>query len=369
MGSIPPTATPDMGQGMPTSPSPVASWTIRPYQTGDEQALIQLFQQVFGRTITLEYWRWKLKQRTSPVENVWLAEHEKQPIFQYAGIPIQIRLPEGSQTVMVAVDGMTAPAFRRQGVLTAGVQHAHTIWRQAGIPFVLGLPNEQWGSRIAALGWEKLFPLQWLIRPLRPETTLARRLRYAPLSQYTLLSRAWNRLWDLKASAQVHIRPLQRAGHECDAVWHYCQAEAEITIIRNSAWGNWRYFDPPGLNYQMLLAERAGQPQGYVVYRVQKNALNTFGFIAELLARKSDTDVWRALIQQAIQRLQTAGVEAVATLAVPHTWLYRVFRQAGFVFSWGSFDVSLVPLQPSLPLPSLRNPQNWHLSGGDFDVL
>ena len=41
---------------------------------------------------------------------------------------------------------MTDPEYRRQGILTAIARLAYDTWRKAGIPFVLGLPNEQWGS-------------------------------------------------------------------------------------------------------------------------------------------------------------------------------------------------------------------------------
>ena len=366
-GPIPVAATPAMIPGMPPPPA----WTLRPYQTGDEYELVELFQQVFGKTITPEYWRWKLKHRTTPVENVWVAVHGQQPVFHYAGIPVQMCLPGGQQTVMVAVDAMTDPAFRRQGLLSAGARVSHSIWQDAGIPFVLGLPNEQYGSRTAFLGWQSLFPLKWLIRPLHPERTLARRLHWAPLSQLPLLSYAWNWVWDsqMQVDKQVHIRSIRRAGQECDIVWQRCQTEATITVIRDSAWLNWRYLSAPGFDYQLLIAERDGQPLGYLVYRIQKNTLNTFGFIADLVTKRSEQSVRHALLTHALQHLRTQGVEAVATLAVPHTWLYRVFRQAGFLLSWGSFDVSLIPLQPALPLKTLHTAHNWHVSGGDFDIL
>ena len=77
---------------------------------------------------------------------------------------------------MVSVDTMTAPEFQRRGLLSEVGRSTYAHWRDGGVAFVLGLPNERWGSRASALGWIELFPLQWLTRALRPAALLARRL-------------------------------------------------------------------------------------------------------------------------------------------------------------------------------------------------
>src|SRR5262245_55815968 len=220
-------------------------WTIRPYSPGDERDLVVLFQRVFGRPITETDWWWKLKQLPSPVENVWLAvDGNGKPVFQYAGIPVRYHLPGGEKTVMVGVDTMTAPEFRRQGLLTTVGRFTYDTWRTAGIPFVIGLRNEIWESRIDALGFEMLFPLQWLIRPLRPEALLARRSRVPAFSRLTPLGTMWNSFWDRKVlpDPTVHVRPIDQAGPEFDRLWRSCLAETQVSVIRDSAWVHWRYF-------------------------------------------------------------------------------------------------------------------------------
>jgi len=50
-----------------------AAWHIRPYRSGDERALVALWNQAFRGPMTEEYWRWKVKGRPTPVENVGVA--------------------------------------------------------------------------------------------------------------------------------------------------------------------------------------------------------------------------------------------------------------------------------------------------------
>src|SRR5689334_11417876 len=96
----------------PSAPSPPA-WDIRPYRPGDEHGLVALFAQVFGRPVTVDHWRWKLKGQPAPVENVWVAfaVDDGRVIGQYAGIPVRVQLAGIRANAMVVVDVMTAPDF------------------------------------------------------------------------------------------------------------------------------------------------------------------------------------------------------------------------------------------------------------------
>jgi hypothetical protein len=347
------------------------AWHIRPYQPGDESKLVVLFQRVFGLPMSEAHWRWKLRQLPTPTENVWLAADEDKVIFQYAGIPLRYRLPDGEHMAMVSVDTMASPDYRRQGFLTRVGRFTYDRWREDGIAFVIGLPNEQWGSRATALGWEVLFPLEWLVRPLRPEALLARRLKLPFLARFTLLGTLWSWFWGRQAEVDhtVQVRQVSQAGSEFDALWLALAADGLVSAVRDSAWVNWRYLTAPTYDYRVLLAERAGRPAGYVVYRLEEADGRQVGFIAELTTPVAEAAARHALINEVITRLRATGVETAVTLAVPDTWLYDTWRQAGFVPGRGAFTVQMVPLASTLPMDQLRQASKWFLTGGDFDVI
>jgi hypothetical protein len=347
------------------------TWQIRPYQRGDEHELVSMFERVFGRSITEAHWRWKLKAHSSPIENVWLSVSDGKPIFQYAGIPVLYQLLEGAREAMVSVDTMTDPAFRRRGLLTEVGRVAYEQWRAAGVPFVIGLPNEKWGSRTTALGWQRLFPLRWFVRPLRPEAMLARRVGLPALASLSAASRVWNSLWNRapRSAAEIRIRQVECAGPEFDALWQSLAAEAAFSAVRNSSWVNWRFLAAPLYNYRVWLAERDGKPIAYLAGRLDETADRKVAFIADMLVSREDHPAQQALLRHVAWYFYDLGAEMVATLAVPETWLAHILRRTGFLFSWGQFSVELVPLDSTLPLERMRDPQQWRLSGGDFDVI
>jgi hypothetical protein len=272
---------------------------------------------------------------------------------------------------MVSVDTMTAPEFQRRGLLGSVGRHVYDAWRAAGVPFVIGLPNERWGSRAGALGWQPLFSLQWLVRPLRPEAILARRLKQPALGRLTAIGALWNGIWRIytRGDPTVRVRAVDRAGPEFDQLWLRCRTELPVSVVRDSAWVNWRYLDAPAFAYRVLLAERDGRPVGYAAYRVEQHEGGRAGYIAELFAAPGDARGRATLIGSTLAVLRAEGADNAVTLAVPGTALYRSLGRAGFLRGRGAFSVQIVPLDPALPMDLLRDPQSWEMAGGDFDVI
>jgi hypothetical protein len=111
------------------------------------------------------------------------------------------------------------------------------------------------------------------------------------------------------------------------------------------------------------IAERDSTPVGYAVTRVRDAAGRRLGYVAELDAIGSDRPVLADLLAHAVTHLRDRGAELVAALAVPGTALDRSLVRAGFLFSWGAFNVHAVSLARAGPLA-------FHeLQAGDFDVV
>jgi GNAT superfamily N-acetyltransferase len=349
-------------------------WTMRQYRRGDETGLVQLFSSVFGRNLTEEQWRWKLKARPGPVENVYVAvvpdgNGGERLVFQYAAIPVKYAVGSAEVDAMVSVDTMTAPEFRRRGLLTAVGGHAYQRWREAGIAFVIGLPNEQWGSRAAALGWRELFPLRWRVRPVRVEAMAGRRLGCPGLSRQTLLSSVWNAGWNqwLRRDPRVDVGRVIEAGEAFQRLWAARRRGRESpvcrTIVRDARWVAWRYLATPGRPYAIHLAERDGQPVGYSVSKVLAEGERRVGVVPELLSIPGDDGAERTLLAETVRHLIGQGVDSVAALSVPATKFDGLLARGGFLPTRRSFSTQVVPLRAGASADS------WEVFGGDFDVV
>lgn len=343
---------------------------VRPFKDGDEHELVRFLGGPFAHEAGLQHWRWKLRHSPTQAANVWLATAEAKPVFHYGGIPLRFRLDGPVVTAMVSVDALTAPDFRRRGLLTQGAARAFAEWRAHDVAFTLGLPNEQWGSRTAAVGWQRLFPLQWLVLPLRPEVFAARRLGMPWLRYASVASRVWGR-WlanRIRRDPAIEFRDVVHAGDAFDALWRRCATDTMFSAVRDAAWVQWRFLSSPVRKYDVVLAYRGGEPVGYRAMHVAKSDDKTSAFLAEVVSPMFDEAALESLLAGAVASAHAADADILAALAVPGTAQHASLRRAGFLRG-PAFEVHIVPFAAGLPLERLRRPENWRLTGAEFDVV
>lgn len=346
------------------------SLPVRPFRDGDETQLVALFASVFGHSIDEPHWRWKLNHATPGVPNVLLAMSGDRPVFQYAGIPTSFSMAGKRVEAMVSVDTMTAPDFRRRGLLTRVASDAYARWREAGISFVFGLPNEQWGSRTSALGWLPLFRLQRMLLPLRPEAMLAHRLSLSWLRKLPLATALWNDVFARSPTPDpaIEVRSVVDAGPEFDALWERCANDARFSVIRDRRWVEWRFLSCPSRRYHLRLAMRGRDPVGYCAWHLVDTGGRRRAFLAELSCLKTEPTACDTLLAALIRELRVLDAEFIATLAVGGTPAHRWLRGSHF-FPGPAFSVEMVPLSDDLPVDLMRSAEHWALSGAAFDVI
>jgi hypothetical protein len=359
------------------------AFVVRTYMAGDEAKLAQLYCSVYGRERSIEQWRWKMLGRGGSMVGVWLAEERGSGriVAQYCGIPVEMMLDGQVCGAVEAVEAMTAPDFRRRGLLTALVTSAHESWRQDGRRVVIGLPNQQWGTRTRALGWRQLFPLAWLRFPLRLDRVVgATGGRISSLSgalrpPALLASAAWRGLHVARRrGTQCEIIDLA-AGYlpavaeQIDELWLHAGKSYPNTFIRDSNWLKWRFAPESGYDYRVIAARRGSKAAGYLAYRLADTGGRVTGYLADIFALRNDFATVRTMVASALQALDKAGASTVVTAAPKGSSLYRVLRGTGFLPRRAAFSVEAVLLDDTIDFSQLANPGSWHLTAGDFDVI
>jgi Acetyltransferase (GNAT) domain len=358
-------------------------WQIRPYQPGDEAGVTALWRDVFGRVMTPERWRWKLKGRPSMTENVWLATaaSDGRIVGQYAGIPVGLKVGGTVRDAMVIVDSMTHPDVRRRGILTTLSSVAHEAWASAGVSVVLGLPNDRalLPSRAAEQLWQPLFPLRWLRMPLRFDEIvgrsgrLPRALRPPARAIAAAASAGWRMAWRSSETSPVAVEPVgpgNLGGAGLDELWAAIGPRFPNVLVRDAAWLRWRFLEDPGARYTLLVAREAGIPRGYLAYRISDEGGARRGIIGDLFTAPEDRDAAAALLRVALSELFDAGAGTVVALAAEGSALdRRLMEGRRFRPRPEAFMVDYVPLDAEARDGMVGSGAAWHMTGADFDVV
>ncbi|MGA7731257.1 MAG: GNAT family N-acetyltransferase [Chloroflexia bacterium] len=374
------------------NPTQEADWYVRPYRMGDEDGLLALYERAFRRPRDVRHWRWKLLGRRATYNLLWVAAVRggdtiagERIVGHYGGIPIRIKLRGEVQQAVHAVEAMTDPLFRRKGMLTTLGGTSHSTWAEAGRRLVTGLPNDQWGTRNRALGYLPVFPLSWLRFPLHLERALARRRSIPALLRVAgyLPSLAASAAWKLAAHVRnahtdgnVRVETVAEDSTVFDAIWAHA-SEGWLNIqVRDNDWVRWRFLQAAPTPYKVAVAYKSDSgksphPVGYAAFRVVDHGERRNGYLADLfVARGDDATAW-ALIKFALLQMSAEDAGTVMTLAPPGSSLYATLRTCGFLPTRAetAFSFEIVPLDQAISVEALSDPAEWHLTGGDFDVI
>lgn len=340
-----------------------AVWHVRAARAQDEPALRELFQQVVGKPLAPELWRWKFGGNDA-IEHQWIAETDERIVGHYGVIPLRFSVDGRERLVPLGCDRMTHPAYRRQGIYTALGLRASDVWREAGAPFQCAFIPGGLGSALSALGWQPWLPLVWMKCWLDPLAWLARRLHLAPPRTVERGNAALPRP-PPTASPELTITFVESPDAPFDELWERGRNWYNYLAVRDSRWLQWRYFEAPGLEHQVLLAMRRDAPCGYLAYRLYHDAQKTWALLLDCFTAPDDAETANALLRSAQSTLRARGIESIAALVAHDSALYRHYRRAGFRRVRSAHRFSIIPYAPN-EFQGQRDA--WFISGAEGDV-
>lgn len=344
----------------------MSTWSVRGYRQGDEDAIVRLHNRVFRTPTDVAAWHWKLRHYRETYSNVWVAEDAGEIIGQYAGVPTPF-IRNGTPTMaLLGADAMVAAAYRRQGVLRTLIEAAHAAWTQAGLEFIYGLPNEQWGRRVESFSPNILMHLNMRGRPLQPGTLLQERLGFS-LPRFRVLETLWNRAWNVsRTDPSIVITELDSNESDVDRLWQSSQSSLKNSVIRDADRLRKRFLSHPHVDYRIFMARRAGNPAGYIVIRLAEVPAGLVGYLVEWFTHPDDGHAKTALIRFGIDLCLREGAVSVHAIAADTSPDDKLLLKAGFMIKQGKFALRISPLSAGF---SPESPSAWAFQGGDFDVF
>ncbi len=224
---------------------------IRPYRPGDETAINEAFNAVFGLERSLEEWRWKF--RRAPVESpVMLAWSGEELLAHYAGVPARFQVDGrtvwAAQIVDVFSTRRARRLFARRGVWVRTVEAFFEAFGESGrFPLLYGFPGRR-ALRLGLLqlGYGAMEPQPVVVweRPAGRRAPSLRRLPY-------------------RAEEVAATDP------RLDALWARLRSRYPAAVVRDGERVAARLAGRPGVAYRLFLVtpRLSREPVAWVAFR------------------------------------------------------------------------------------------------------
>ena len=348
---------------VPSIVTEVPPYTIREYRPGDEVAILETFNRVFGgvdpnfQPRTLEEWRWTYLDNPSGWRISLAVTEDGRVISQCAGIAQRTLLNGAPAFFSQVVDSMTDPAFRgglkRPGffVLT-GYPYAESY---GGPP-----PDKD------TVMWGLPVPQAWRIGKSYLKYGLVRtHLKLvAELDQLALPG---------VGSHGVTVEELETFPADSEQLFRAHAARHLAMAVRDKAQLDWRFTKRPGYRYRIAAARRAGKLVGLGVARAGSFDHGAGNLVCDWVTgapvdARAPFDLGAAVELLAWQRACAAETGGPLIALFPDTapeWL--AFQEVGFrVFDTSYFLVGR-NYQKQYDMRWLR--RHWYYTLGDTDLV
>jgi hypothetical protein len=331
---------------------------IRPYAPGDERGLVDCYNAVFplaDETLErqdLALWAWKFDDSLTGLRHIVVADHATEGIVgAYPSQPLRVWIDGRTRLTAQIVDLMVRPEFRRHGARPGLFVH---------------LGRRLYELYCGASGEDRqVFNYGWPI----PAWRVGRRyLDYLNI-------RDWNVLYkDLGGARTTPDGPgeletveVDRFDEQVDRLFERTKLECGLTLVRDSAYLNWRYADHPRRDYHLFACrERStGVLRGVAVYGVGDFLRPNTSFLVDWVVPGADRDAIFALVGAAEAR---ALVDRTGTLAGTFSPIDPRF-QALQTIGYALMDTSYFIVVATFSYDTVYFRQNWIYTMGDSDLV
>jgi len=351
-------------------------WRLERYREGDESAILELFRTVFGKSRSLEHWRWQFKDNPYGGPFISLARRVEDGVVvgSYSVTPVMLNVMGRAVLACQSVDTAVHPDHRGQRIFEQTASDCYAWCAASGVNAVFGFPNaSSYPGFMRSLEWRRIaFPVRHGLR-LEIGSRLRRAFRVPLVSGLVdVLYRAGTHarlaarrdLARRLSAPDARFRVASEAPAGYDALWNALRSLEVLSVWKDANYLRWRYDRNPDHRFTYYVLERGEQTLGQAVGLEIDGALA----LCELLVAGREVPLGQRLVLEVCLHARARGMRAVTFLGHDAGFFEDVLvgfqRQRSYpdVFCGRSFEAG--PLTELLPLAA-----NWTLTFGDGDFV
>lgn len=340
----------------------MSRFSVRPYEPGDEQGVLDLFNRVFREdnpsfeARSMETWRAIYLQNPAGVQIFVGLDADGQIVANYSSIPAACVVKGQRRICAQAVDSCVDRAFRGSlrknspfvTIARGFIAHYSTPGREPFDEYMYGMPNEQAfpvGTRI--LGYKPvLVPFPALVR--EPDEVWLEGLEGKAQAGGVSVSG-----FDLGAPA------------EAAALFQSHLDQIELGLWRDEAYLSWRYAPRNGISYGALAARRGTELVGVLIYRLGWMGQPIVPLM-DWIGPGADQAALAGLLAAVGRICREAGGQRLETWLTPATGHHAGLSVLGMTRQDSRFNLCIMTFSPDFDLAWAK--RHWFFTMGDSDI-
>jgi GNAT superfamily N-acetyltransferase len=324
------------------------TFTVRPYQEGDEEEIVKLLTSAFNGwpnldidCTPLEYWRWKYDANPTEEKAIAVAVHRGKIVGAIHTIPTKINVSGETIIGTLGTDIAVHPEYRGSGLSSSMNKYLREIKKAQGRYFTyLATRN----PRMIKFHLRESLQFPHRVTNLVRIRDLDKHMHAMPMDNPWLIKIGYSTLQlrgealkkiGLRPKGQASVKRIDHFDEKVDELCSLAEKEYDFMIKRDREYLNWKYCDPKtGKNVAYGASSPEDELLGYIVLRINRfNPTYPIGYVVDLLTRPHHANVADNLIQASLQYFDQEGINIVIAASPPKSPHRRYMDRNGFIDS------------------------------------
>ena len=294
--------------------------TIRASQVRmeDREGLVSFFKRVMNwpgfehAGSTAEYWSWKYLRKPGPEPICYAAWSDGVAVSHASIVPARLMVEGAMVAAGQLGDLYTHPDHRGNGLAEDMLQRVERQAAAEGIEMVFAFPSEAGGMVISKRGYQEL-PVRFSHYHLIADpSTFFDRVSLGPFKKA-----AYKAMMAIKAPGRRSIPGMVKEAadfpDDIDDMTKRFEANFDITHRHDRRYLEWRYADPNGGRFRILLATVDGRTSGMAVLRPYVIDGVSYMDLVDLMTDLDRPQAAQGLVAEAVSATQTAPDDTLKT--------------------------------------------------------
>ncbi len=348
-------------------------WRPRPFESGDDGRIGELYRNVHDRAFDQDGWRWQFAEAVSRGGYIYLADDNGILAGQYATIPVRMNVSGTRIDGALSLDTMTDPGYRKQGIFVTLAKKVYEDTRSSGVSIVYGFPNDNsFHGFIKHLDFFVLEEIPTWIRPVsmqgfllaKPGGRVPAAVLGRPLQAiFDLVFRPGGTGGGIKVKSEPVFTP------SVDGLYEKVSPLIGNHVIRDFKYLRWRYDENPRHSYKRFFAYRSDEPAGYCVCGKRERDGVKIGLIVDFLASPDDSAAVSSLLRASLSWFGEEKMTLASCLLPKGSPFLKAFKRAGFLMPKRPFPYIVRINDDSLGCREIADGKRWHITFGDGDFV
>lgn len=322
---------------------------IRPYQSGDETQIVELFREVFETDTSIDHWRWKYLENPAHASNIIsLAFDSNQKLIgHFAGQAHFLNVNGKTKKLINCVDGFVAPEHKNSFVFAAVNKAFREQLAQTAIKLSLTIAGDESLKYIMMLG-----------------TNLGQLNRYEINFENKYDAANFDSILASQETGQGKLE-LKSSNHcmdEFQAIWKTMANKEILSYRRDTSYLKWRYDNNPSEQYEYNYLVKNNKIVAFLVLK----KLNHQCFICDIQSMFKSTELAQTLLCESIKLLRK-DFRLIKFISMDQYYSRQIFRNIRIA---NSFDHHVFALSNAPETKSLfETDKNWSILLSDHDMV